>query len=346
MYAVILAGGGGTRLWPLSRRARPKPFLPLLGEESLFQATLRRLPPVIAPEDVYVVAEDAHMPLVKEQAPWLRADQLIGEPVGRNTCAAVALAALRIDRPDDEVMAVLPADHRVFDEQAFRAALATAAAAAADGSFVTLGIRPNEPATGYGYIVAADSNTGASVRAVDRFVEKPSREVAEELLAHPNGVWWNAGIFVWRRDRILKGLAHHAEQVFEPLRDAEDLAAVYPTLPSISIDYAVMEAVAAEGKVKVVPMDAGWSDVGDWRALHRELSGAAGDVVVVGRAEDLGSSDVLVHSSGGRLVVTIGLRDIIVVDTPDVVLVADADRTQEVRTIVERLAAAKETDYL
>jgi mannose-1-phosphate guanylyltransferase len=346
MYAVILAGGGGTRLWPLSRRARPKPFLPLLGEESLFQATLQRLAPAIGPEHVYVVAEDAHMPLVRQQAPWLKPDHLIGEPVGRNTCAAVALAALRIDRPPDEVMAVLPADHRVFDEEAFRSALLTAAEAAADGSFVTLGVAPNEPATGYGYIVAADSRTGESVRAVDRFVEKPSREKAEELLAHPNGVWWNAGIFVWRRDRILKGLAHHAEQVFEPLRDAEDLAAVYPGLPAISIDYAVMEAVAAEGKVKVVPMDVGWSDVGDWRALHRELSGAAGDVVAVGRSEDLGSSDVLVHSSGGRLVVTVGLRDIIVVDTPDVVLVADADRTQEVRTIVERLTAAKETDYL
>ena len=350
MYAVILAGGGGTRLWPLSRRARPKPFLPLLGEESLFQATLRRIAPLMGPEDIYVVAEEGHLALAQQQAPQIPASNLLAEPVGRNTTAAVALAALRIDRPDTDVMAVLPADHRVADEETFRRALATAAEAAADGKhFITLGIRPTEPATGYGYIVAADSDGSAPVRAVDRFVEKPSREGAEELLTHPNDVWWNAGIFVWRRDRILKGLDHHAEQVFHPLRDATDLAATYPGLPALSIDYSMMEAVAAEGKVKVVPMDAGWSDVGDWRALRAELAAMASagqSVVSVGRSEDLGSSDVLVHSSGGRLVVTVGLRDTIVVDTEDVILVCDANRTQEVRTIVERLAAARDTDHL
>jgi mannose-1-phosphate guanylyltransferase len=345
---VILAGGGGTRLWPLSRRARPKPFLPLLGEVSLFQATLARISPLIKPEDVYVVAEEGHLPLVRDQAPWLKPHQLIGEPVGRNTAAAVALAALTIDRPAEEVMAVLPADHQVADEHEFRAGLGRAAQAAADGtSLVTLGITPTGPATGYGYIVAADQDVAAEVRQVERFVEKPTRERAEELLLNANGTWWNAGIFVWRRDRILKALDHHAESVFHPLRDGlADLAWVYPTLPSISIDYAVMEPVAAEGKVRVVPMDAGWSDVGDWRALRAELAQAPGQVVTVGRSLDLDSTDVLVHSSGGRLVVTVGLRDMIVVDTPDVVLVCDADRTQEVRKIVEQLAAAKDTEHL
>jgi mannose-1-phosphate guanylyltransferase len=196
-------------------------------------------------------------------------------------------------------------------------------------------------------VVAADADVGADVRRVERFVEKPSRERAEELLRHENGTWWNAGIFIWRRDRILKALDHHAEQVFHPLRDGlADLATVYPKLPSISIDYAVMEPVAEEGKVKVVPVEAGWGDVGDWRALREELATKAGEVVSVGRSVDLGSSDLLVHSSGGRLVVTVGLRDMIVVDTPDVVLVCDADRTQEVRKIVEQLAAANETEHL
>jgi mannose-1-phosphate guanylyltransferase len=346
MYAVILAGGGGTRLWPLSRRATPKPFLPLLGEESLFQRTLRRLPPEV---DVYVVAEERHLAMVREQAPHLPADRLIGEPVGRNTAAAVALAALAIDRPGDEVMAVLPADHLIADEGAFRRALATAGEVAAAGKpLVTLGITPTGPATGYGYIVAADSDAAAEVRPVERFVEKPTRDKAEELLRDPRGVWWNAGIFIWRRDRIMHVLEHHAEATFLPLRDAAngDLAAVYATLPNVSIDYAVMEPVAAEGKVKVVPMDAGWSDVGDWKALRDELAAGGRSVVSVGRAEDLGSDDILVHSSGGRLVVTIGLRDMIVVDTPDVVLVCDAERTQDVRAIVERLAQAKETDHL
>src|SRR3954469_16489912 len=347
MYAVILAGGGGTRLWPLSRQARPKPFLPLLGSESLFQATLARIAPLIKPEDIYVVAAENHLLLVREQAPWLKPHQLLGEPVGRNTAAAVALAALVIDRPGDDVMAVLPADHVVQNDEAFRAGLAKAAEAADPKTLVTLGITPTGPATGYGYIVGADDDPTADVRRVERFVEKPSRERAEELLRHPNATWWNAGIFVWRRDRILHVLEHHAEQVFQPLRDGlADLQKVYPTLPSISIDYAVMEPVAAEGKVKVVPVEAGWSDVGDWRALREELATKGGEVVSGGQSVGLGSSDLLVHSSGGRLVVTVGLRDMIVVDTPDVVLVCDADQSQEVRKIVEQLAAANDTDHL
>jgi mannose-1-phosphate guanylyltransferase len=347
MYALILAGGGGTRLWPLSRRARPKPFLPLVGDQSLFQQTLERIAPLIDPADTYVVAEHGHLPLVQQQAPQLAADHLLGEPVGRNTTAAVALAALHIDRPPDEVMVVLPADHRVADADGFRHALATAARAAADGRWlITLGVEPTGPATGYGYIVAADDDAGADVRTVERFVEKPTHQQAEALLTDGRDCWWNAGIFIWRRDRILKALEHHAADVFGRLRDARDLAAVYPTLRSISIDYSVIEPVAAEGKVRVVPMAAGWSDVGDWRALRDELAEGGKSAVLVGRTEDLGSADVLVHSSGGRLVVTIGLRDMIVVDTPDVVLVCDADRTQEVRTIVERLAAARQTDHL
>ena len=357
MYAVIMAGGGGTRLWPLSRRARPKPFLPLVGSESLFQATVRRLAPLIEPADVYVVADEVQLPLVRQQVPALPADHLLGEPVGRNTAAAVALAALLVERPVDEVMVVLPADHRVRDEAALRAALAAAVDTAADGSLVTLGVVPTGPATGYGYIVAARDETRApegSARRVGRFVEKPSRERAQQLLADPAGVWWNAGIFVWRRDAVLSALERHAPEVIGPLRAGlaagDPPARIYADLPARSIDYALLEPASVEGGVRVVTVDAGWSDVGDWRALHAELAQTlpadAAGVVAVGRAEDLGSSDVLVHSAGGRLVVTVGLRDTIVVDTPDVILVCNAGRTQDVRAIVERLAAAKEDEYL
>src|SRR5688500_8320193 len=155
MYAVILAGGGGTRLWPLSRRALPKPFLPLLGEESLFQLTLRRIAPLIEPQNVFVVAEQRHLGLVSQQAPELPSRHLLGEPFGRNTAAAIALAAVISERPGSEVMVVLPADHDIVDEPGFRAVLATAARAAQDGSLVTLGIEPTGPETGYGYIVGA-----------------------------------------------------------------------------------------------------------------------------------------------------------------------------------------------
>jgi mannose-1-phosphate guanylyltransferase len=356
MYAVILAGGGGTRLWPLSRRDRPKPFLPLLGQESLFQRTLGRLEPLIRPDDTYVVTEARHAALAREQAPWLRRDQLIVEPMGRNTTPAVALAALSIDRPGDDVMVVLPADHAISDEAAFRSALAAAAEAATDGSLVTLGITPRGPEPAYGYVVAEEAGATSSatgVRHVARFVEKPGREVAAALLAEGTA-WWNAGIFVWRRDALLEHLERHASAVLGPLRDglaaSADIAQAYADLPAISIDYAVLEPASLDGAVKVVPAAFAWSDVGSWPALRAQLAadqpaGSRG-VVEVGRGIDMDSEDVLVHSSGGRLVVTIGLRGTIVVDTPDVVLVCDADRAQDVRQIVNSLAEAKETEHL
>jgi len=376
MYAVILAGGGGTRLWPLSRADRPKPFLALIGEGTLLQATVARLAPLIQPRDVFVITDRRYTDVCREQLPDVRAGNTTGEPQGRNTAAAVALAAVAIDRPAEEVMAVLPADHRIVDDDGFRAALATAVRAAADGSLVILGIEPSGPETGYGYVIAAggsdaargtgaDAATSAGTAAatgigtvaqpVERFVEKPTRERATELLASGRA-YWNAGIFVWRRDALLEGMERHASAIYGPIRAAlasgSDLAGAYSSVEATSIDFKLLEPASLEGKVRVVPVGVGWSDLGNWATLLEALGEGAGGAEVVqrsgpgGEVVDVGSRDVLVHAAGGRLVATVGLRDLIVVDTPDAVLICARDAAQDVKAIVERLLAEGRRDRL
>jgi mannose-1-phosphate guanylyltransferase len=353
LYAVILAGGGGTRLWPLSTPECPKPFLRLLGEQTLIQSSVARLSPLLAPEDVYVVTDRRYLALAKEQLPGIPAANFLGEPMGRNTAAAVALAAEAIDRSPEEVMLVLPADAHIADEDGMRAALAVAGYVAEDGKLATLGVRPSGPETSYGYILARPPSrvvAGHETLAVDRFVEKPTVERATELLA-TGLASWNAGIFAWTRATIRARLSEFAPEIVGPIRaicssgSAEDLDLAYPMLRATSIDYAVMEPASLRGAVSVVPIDVGWSDLGSWAALRdawrdatpgTETSGAVG----VGNRRDIGSSDTLVLS-GDRLVVTIGLQDVIVVDTPDAVLICAADRSQDVRKIAEEIARAR-----
>jgi len=357
MYAVILAGGGGTRLWPLSRPDRPKPFLPLLGERSLLRVTFDRVRPLLeGPGDVVVVVDRRHVELVREELPEVPPGNVLAEPAGRNTAAAIALAAVAVERADDEVMAVLPADHLIVDEEGFRALLARAAgvAGAADRPLVTLGIAPTGPETGYGYLVAGDARSEAGAHAVRRVVEKPPADAAAALLAGPDPVAWNAGIFLWRRDAILVALEASAPDILAAVRTgvaggAAALEAAYATVRATSIDYAVMEPASVAGRVAMVRADVGWSDLGSWAALRDALvaraveAGDPAGAVGSGPRRDVGSVGTLVLA-GQRLVVTLGLRDTIVVDTPDALLVCAADRSQEVRAIAEELARAREDD--
>jgi mannose-1-phosphate guanylyltransferase len=383
MYAVILAGGGGTRLWPLSRPERPKPFLPLLAGETLLRRTVDRLAPLIGIDDVFVVTDARYADIVRELLPELGPDALVAEPTGRNTAAAIALATLAIDRSDDDMMVVLPADHAIADAARFRAILAAVPALAgrdaSGGALYALGIRPSGPETGYGYVVPGASvglAGGVEAFTVRRFVEKPDAETARALLAGDPPAAWNGGIFAWRRSAIRDALARHAPDILATVGSGLEAAAAgepgvlaeaYDAVRRTSIDYAVMEPAAAAGDVRVLPADIGWSDLGSWAAIRDALVdeaaaaggaaagratgsdgagaavGPAGDpadapgTVGWGPRRDVGSSGTLVVADR-RLVVTIGLRDTIVVDTPDAVLVCAADRSQEVRSIAEELA--------
>ncbi|MBJ7360537.1 MAG: NTP transferase domain-containing protein [Chloroflexi bacterium] len=256
-YAVVLAGGGGTRLWPLSSPHRPKPFLPLLHGRSPLAVTLERLAPLVPIADTYIVVAANQVQLVRECAPQIAADHILAEPVSRNTGAAVALAVTAIDRADDAVMLVIPADHAVRDDGAWRVALAAAAdhAGREEGPLYTLGVVPTRPETGFGYIVADGER-------VTRFTEKPQRDEAERLIAA--GARWNAGTFAWRRDSARSALQRFAPSLINGIGE-------YSTVPAGPIDTFVMEPAAAAGLVRTLPLDCGWSDIGSWSELRAHL---------------------------------------------------------------------------
>jgi len=335
MYLVILAGGGGTRLWPLSRPDRPKPFLPLVSDETLLQRTVARVKPLVDEMDIFCVTDRRYGQLVRDQAPDIG---LIVEPTGRNTGAAIALAARMIERPDDEVMVVLPADHWIEDEEGFRTVIRVAAEQLATGVFgvdrplVTLGIRPSHPSVDYGYLrpdmMRGTKVDGVRVDPLVGFEEKPTETRARELINLP-GVAWNAGMFAWQRGAIRAAL-----EKYTPLSMLIDqavgsdlaLANAYDRITPISIDKAVMESAAADHQVVMGAMDVGWSDLGSWTALlHVLAAGAAG---TAGAAGGSGTSGAIVDGAGGRVVQTgetieLGADDL-VVRTVDGRLTVDA----------------------
>ncbi len=342
LQCVILSGGSGTRLWPLSRELFPKQLINLQGGgETLLQATLTRtegLPGLASPA---IVCNENHRFLVAEQVRALGVlkSQVILEPCARNTAPAIALAALAAD--PEALLLVLPADHVIQDKRAFQAAVSAAIPVAEQGKLVTFGVVPSAPETGYGYIRCGKSLGPAF--EIDRFIEKPDRKTAQGFLA-AGGYLWNSGMFLFKARRYLEELAKHAPAMLEASQAAvsaakSDLdflrvdAAAFAQCPSDSIDYAVMEKTDSAA---VVPLDAGWSDVGSWSSLHealdRDAAGNAlrGDVLSV----DTEGSFVLAES---RLVATVGLKDHVVVETKDAVLVAPKDRVQDVKKLVEKI---------
>ncbi|VEF37136.1 mannose-1-phosphate guanylyltransferase [Stenotrophomonas maltophilia] len=340
---VILSGGSGTRLWPLSREAYPKQFLPLASEQTMLQATWKRVAPIAA-RGPLVIANEEHRFVAAEQLQQVGAEPaaIILEPVGRNTAPAIAVAALEATRDGgDALLLVLPSDHVINNETAFRSAIQAAAAAAEAGKLVTFGIVPTGPETGYGYIKAAD---GQGLRAVERFVEKPDLGTATRYVSSGQ-YYWNSGMFLFKASRYLQELERFqpamlagSRQAWQQARRDADFTRLdkeaFTAVPSDSIDYAVMEKTA---DAVVIPLDAGWNDVGSWTAL-RDVSQQDGD----GNAHQ---GDVIAidcrntYAYAQRLVALVGLDDVVVVETDDAVLVGKADRMQEVKTVVAQLKA-------
>ena len=338
-----MAGGSGTRFWPRSRVRVPKQLLAIVGTRSMLQETVARVSPPIARDRVLVVTGRLHARAVRAQLPRLPGEGVLVEPEGRNTAAAIALAAVHVARRDpDAVMAVLPADHAIGGLATFRADLRLALdLAAGTGALVTLGVPPTYPETGYGYVRCGAPLRGADGRAaeVEAFVEKPDRTRAEALIAEGRTLW-NAGIFAWRAASILAELRAHLPAVVAPLEvavargGARALAAAYRRLPAISIDHGVLERAR---RVVVVRARFAWSDVGSWAALGALWGGRAdGGNAVRGRALAVDSRGCVVDSPR-RLVALLGVEDLVVIDTPDAILVCRKDRAQDVRLVVEEL---------
>ncbi|MBF0424476.1 MAG: mannose-1-phosphate guanylyltransferase/mannose-6-phosphate isomerase [Magnetococcales bacterium] len=344
---TILSGGAGTRLWPLSRQAFPKQFLPLLTTEtSLFQSAVLRLEGMPEVGNPLFVCNQEHRFLIAEQARsvGITPTAILLEPAGRNTAPATTCAALRALRVDSQaILLVLPADHIILDAAGFQAAVAYGVPAAAAGHLVTFGILPRHPETGFGYIRAGAATSIPDVFLIDRFVEKPDLATATRYL-ESGDYYWNSGIFMFRADAFLAEVEQHAPAILKACRTAVDKAAVdldflrleaksFLSAPNISIDYAIMEKTQA---AVVVPMSVGWNDLGSWNSLWEMGEKDAQGNVISGDVVALESENCYLRSEG-RLLATVGLKDHVVVETSDAVLVVPRDRSQEIRAIVDHL---------
>ncbi|HBF23042.1 MAG TPA: mannose-1-phosphate guanylyltransferase [Planctomycetes bacterium] len=361
LHAVVMAGGAGTTFWPESRVSKPKQLLSLTGEKPMIAETLSRLRPLIPPERTWVVCAQAQAKGIQEACPELNSKNLIVEPCRRDTAACAGLAALIISSQDPEaVLAMLPADHEITPPQAFQDALETGASIARkSGALVTFGIKPTRPATGYGYIrrgeILEEAKSGR-FWAVDRFTEKPNSNLAQEFLAD-SSYFWNSGIFAWEAKTLLAQIETHLPRLsagLETLRSclaegnlSESLASLYPTLPSISLDYGILEKAE-----NVIVMEASfdWSDLGSWDSLWEEAEkDEKGNAAVLpdgGALIAQNSSGVLAYSSDEQTIALLGVHDLVVVRTPDVVLVAQRDRVEEVKDLVEKMRSQGREDLL
>lgn len=354
VHAVVIAGGSGSRLWPLSRQQLPKQLLALGGHQSLLAATLARIEPLVSPRHCWIVTGQRHAEGCRLAAPQLVPEQILAEPVARNTTAAVGLAAIHLAAADAHaIMIVLPADHHVAKPAELCRALEIAVSAARRGGIATLGITPTHPETGYGYVQRGSVDPGiAGVYSVRRFCEKPSLERAREFVAD-GSFDWNAGIFVAQPAVILAEIKRQVPRLHAALERiasamgqpnyASTLDAAFNDMPSISFDFGVMEGAR---ELCVVPTACGWSDVGSFDALGAMIAPDAAGNITCGRVVAIDSHDCVLYAAASQVLAVVGLHDVAVIQTPDATLVLPTARAQETRAVLTRLGELGWNEYL
>ncbi len=348
-HAVIMAGGTGTRLWPMSRVATPKQFQKLIGDQTLLQQTFARIRKLIPAEQIWVMTGEQYAATVAEQLPQLQQQNIITEPAARNTAAASGLTTLKILAQDpDATVAILPSDHYVAKDKVFTRVFKQAFEFVESNqqTLVTVGIHPTSPNTGYGYIQLGEklNNTKLLINKVESFHEKPDAQTAEKYLESGQFLW-NGGYFIFNAETMKAAFAKHAPAILERLTRylAEPSLACYESIPNEPIDKAIVEKV---GDLAVIPAEMGWSDIGDWAALH-EILASKNKTSAVAIGEHIGSNtENSLVIGGNKLIVTVGVKDIVVIDTDDVILICDRNSAQDVKKIVEELRAKGDKTHL
>jgi mannose-1-phosphate guanylyltransferase len=346
-YAVIMAGGIGARFWPLSRLERPKQFLSVFGENTLIDDTVNRIKSRFAPDNILIITNHLHEQRTRELFPWIPARNIIGEPIGRNTTACVALATqILLKRDPESRMVVMPADHYIGDDEEFLCTLERAAHGCTGGYLLTLGMSPNSPETGYGYIQHHSEEISPGLFSVRTFAEKPNFKTAMRFLKSGDFLW-NSGMFIWETQAIADALIRWQPDIWESLSEMqpfldtssfyEQLQLIYPQLRSVSIDFGVMEAASRQaGLVRVIKAVFPWNDVGTWTEVHKMGKKDDDGNSIKGEAVIVNSSNCLIHSLD-KTVALVGMQDTIIVDSPDALLICNMSEHQNVKLVINRL---------